>query len=81
MKRVLDGEHRTQNSELTRALARHDRGRGASLESARDVIVTVMRLALDGEEKIARLERPAVDRHAADHGARAAGSARRRALR
>ena len=78
---VLNHERRTESSELGRALARHDGRRGAGFKGASDMIVSVMRIAPDGEEQVAILKRPAVDRDARDTRARAARSAKRRARR
>ena len=52
-----------------------DRRGGAGVEGASDEVVAVVSVALDGEEEIAGLKRPAVDRDAAD------GRAQRRARR
>ena len=48
-----------------RALARHDGRRSAGFEGARDMIVAVMRIALDGDEQVAGLKRAGVDGDAA----------------
>src|SRR5579871_1064531 len=50
-------------------LTRHDRGDGARLEGAREMVVAIVGVALDGDEEVARFKRPAVDRHAANDGA------------
>ena len=62
-----------------RALARHNGCRSARLESARDMIVTIMRIALDGDEQVAHRQNPAVDRDAIDSGTQRV--ARKRAKR
>ena len=79
LQRVLDRESGAETGEPACPLARDDGRRGAEIEGAGDVIVTVMRLALDGEEKIAGRKRAAVDRDAA--GRLAHGRARRGAER
>src|SRR5208282_495605 len=75
LERVLDRERGAESGKPIRPLARHNRGGGAGIEGASDVIMAVVRVALDGEEKIAGLKRAAVDRNAAD------GLAQRRARR
>ena len=76
---VLDREHWPVAGELMRPLARHDSRRRARFEGARDMVVAVMRVAPDGDEEVARLKRPAVDRDAAHSSAqrRARGRAKR----
>ena len=79
--RVLDREHRAESGELA-ALARadDDRGRGAGLEGARDVIVAVCASPLIAKKRSPGSKRARVDRHAAE-SRQAARSARRRARR
>src|SRR5271168_4147165 len=66
LERVLNREDRTESRERRRALARYDGRRGAGFESASDMIVTVMSVAANGEEKVAWFEGPAVNRDARD---------------
>ena len=64
--RVVGCKDGTQMRERGRPLALNDRRRRARLECARDKIVAVMRLAVDGDEQIAGLERAGIDRNPAD---------------
>ena len=67
LERVVDRERRAETGEPPGPFARHD-GRGSpGIEGASDVIMAVVRVALDGEEKIAGLKRATVDRDAADN--------------
>ena len=78
---VVDREHRPKRGELAPRARATRRRRGAGFEGARDMVVAVVRIALDGEEEIAGLKRAGVDRDAADGRAqrRARGGAERRA--
>jgi len=63
---VVDRENRLMRGNPGAARPGDRRGRRARLEGARDVVVAVARLAPDGEEEIAGLQRAGVDRNALD---------------
>ncbi len=73
--RVLDGEGRLVRGKVAPARIGDHGGRGARLEGARDMVMAVVDLALDGEKQVAGLKRSRVDRNAVD--ARAHRRARR----